>query len=199
MNEKQRQTEFLELFEPVRENLSRFARAMVREREEAKDLVSEAIMLGFENFNKLKDRTAFLSYMFTIIHRLYKRNKRHRSYFTEFDSKFAEQIKANDTSPETIIDVKLLYLALDELPFKQKEAVILFEISGFSIEEIKKIQGGTISGVKSRLKRGREKLGEIMNFGNVPDLHPKNGTNAKPNKSYIKVDLLNIKEHTILN
>lgn len=52
-----------------------------------------------------------------------------------------------------------------------KETVILFEISGLSLEEIKKIQGGTISGVKSRLKRGRETL-EIL-------MKPRNGVMTK--------------------
>jgi DNA-directed RNA polymerase specialized sigma24 family protein len=35
---------------------------------------------------------------------------------------------------------------------------VLFEISGFPLEEIRQLQGGTLSGVKSRLKRGREQL-----------------------------------------
>ena len=60
-------------------------------------------------------------------------------------------------------DIQVLYAALDKLPVKQKEAVVLFEISGFSLEEIKNIQGGTLSGAKSRVKRGREKLAILLN------------------------------------
>jgi len=45
-----------------------------------------------------------------------------------------------------------------KLPDKQREAIVLFELSGFSIEEIRELQGGTISGVKMRLKRGRNQL-----------------------------------------
>ena len=62
-----------------------------------------------------------------------------------------------------------LYAALDKLPAAQKEAVILFEISGFSIKEIAEIQGSTESGVKSRLKRGREALAKLMNDHISPD------------------------------
>ena len=35
------------------------------------------------------------------------------------------------------------------------------------LEEIREIQGGTLSGVKSRLKRGREKLSELLNDKNL--------------------------------
>ena len=50
------------------------------------------------------------------------------------------------------------------LPEEQKEAVILFEISGFSIKEICEIQQAGESAVKQRLKRGRQKLTEILTF-----------------------------------
>jgi DNA-directed RNA polymerase specialized sigma24 family protein len=48
--------------------------------------------------------------------------------------------------------------ALSALPEKQREAVVLFEIEGFSIEEVAKMQNAKISAVKSRLARGRARL-----------------------------------------
>jgi RNA polymerase sigma-70 factor (ECF subfamily) len=47
---------------------------------------------------------------------------------------------------------------LAKLPSRQREALVLFELSGFSLDEIRQLQGGTLSGVKSRMKRGREQL-----------------------------------------
>jgi len=42
---------------------------------------------------------------------------------------------------------------------REREAIILFEVSGFSIEEIRRIQGDrSISAVKSRLSRARSRL-----------------------------------------
>jgi DNA-directed RNA polymerase specialized sigma24 family protein len=54
MEDKERQEYFLKLFEPVRENLVRYARAMTRNPENAKDLVSETILAAYQNFHKLK-------------------------------------------------------------------------------------------------------------------------------------------------
>jgi RNA polymerase sigma-70 factor (ECF subfamily) len=51
--------------------------------------------------------------------------------------------------------------ALGKLPAVQREAVVLFELEGFSIEEIAAIQRVTASAVKSRLSRGRDRLRRV--------------------------------------
>jgi RNA polymerase sigma-70 factor (ECF subfamily) len=56
-----------------------------------------------------------------------------------------------------------LYEMMKQLPAEQKEALTMYEISGLSMEDISKIQGGTLSGVKSRIARARQKLLEILN------------------------------------
>lgn len=48
--------------------------------------------------------------------------------------------------------------ALAGLPPEQREAIVLHDIEGFPVEDIAKMQGVTISAVKSRLSRGRERL-----------------------------------------
>jgi len=47
---------------------------------------------------------------------------------------------------------------LERLPIREREAIVLFEITGLSIKEIQEIQGGTLSGVKSRMARARNRL-----------------------------------------
>jgi RNA polymerase sigma-70 factor (ECF subfamily) len=61
-------------------------------------------------------------------------------------------------------DVYFLHEALAQLTEDQRECLILFEISGFSIKEIMEIQQSSESAVKQRLKRGREKMQEILTF-----------------------------------
>lgn len=43
-----------------------------------------------------------------------------------------------------------------------KESIVLFEITGFSIKEIVEIQDDSVSSVKQRLRRGRERLEKIL-------------------------------------
>ena len=53
--------------------------------------------------------------------------------------------------------------ALGDLPDDQRLAVILFDIEGYSYEEIAEISGVAVGTVKSRLHRGRTRLRDILN------------------------------------
>ncbi len=50
--------------------------------------------------------------------------------------------------------------ALRRVPRPQREALVLFEVVGMSVDEIARLQGVTTSGVQSRLARGRVRLRE---------------------------------------
>jgi len=166
---KEKQDRFLRLLMPVYEQLARVARAMVNSREDARDLISETVLAAFERFEELRDDKAFISYLFTIARRTAKRRRSRAKLFGEYDQQAAEQIRDIQNQPGTSVDVQLLYDALAKLPEKQREAVILFEISGFSLEEIREMQGGSLSGVKSRIARGREKLARLLG-ADAPDV-----------------------------
>ena len=77
-----------------------------------------------------------------------------------------EDQRKEDVNSSTSLktEVYFLYQALSELSDVQQEAIILFEITGFSIKEIMKIQEASESAVKQRLKRGRENLVSILNY-----------------------------------
>lgn len=153
---------FMQLYEPLHRSLERFARTMTGSREEARDLVSETVLLAFEGFERLRDRDAFLSFLFTIARRLHRKHHRRKERFGTYDEEQVAAIRDNGPMPDARVDVERLYTALAELPERQREAVVLFEISGLSLEEIRTIQGGTLSGVKTRLVRGRRRLAELL-------------------------------------
>jgi RNA polymerase sigma-70 factor (ECF subfamily) len=48
--------------------------------------------------------------------------------------------------------------ALATLEPAQREAIVLFELHGYSIDEIAEIQRASVPAVKSRLTRGRDRL-----------------------------------------
>ena len=51
--------------------------------------------------------------------------------------------------------------ALGKLEPAQREAIVLFELHGYAIDEIAEIQQASVSSVKSRLVRGRERLRRV--------------------------------------
>ncbi len=183
MTESEKKTEFLKLYNEVHPNLLRFARAMTNSRDEGRDLASETILIAYERFDKVKSRQAFLSYLFSIATRIHKRRRWRLRFFGEYDEIKAGQLVAQISSPDIGPDVEILYQALDKLPVKMKETVILFEISGLNLEEIREIQGGSLSGVKSRLVRGRAMLKEILTSDREFDTSPANTAENGYNKN----------------
>lgn len=155
-----KQEEFLKLLNPIKDNLSRYCRSVSYSYDDAKDLMSETILIAYQSFSDVREDRAFLSYLFTIASRLNMKKKEKAKKF--------DRILDNDyvhyQSIEESVDVNILYNMLQKLPLKQAEAIILFEVNGFNLEEIKEIQGGTLSGVKSRLKRARESLKSELDF-----------------------------------
>lgn len=161
---KEKQEQFLKLYEPVHERFERFCRARVFGELDFRDLMNDTLLVAFEKFDSIKSHEAFLSFLFSVSVRLLS-NMRQKKREVRFPEDFTgNQLKDSGVSPQQHADVYYLYETLRKLPDAQRESIILFEISGFSIAEIAEIQSSTESAVKQRLKRGREKLTELMTF-----------------------------------
>lgn len=63
--------------------------------------------------------------------------------------------------------------ALLQLPFEQRQAVLLSDLHGYHYEEIAKIAGSSVGTVKSRIHRGRERLRSILST--QPELFGRHG------------------------
>ena len=157
---------FMALLEPCLARLSRYCRAMTRDEqataEDGEDLLSDAILLAYENFENLRATEAFPSYIFTTARRLYYRRAKRNAIWERFTPVSREIPDDRWNAAELRLDLDALDRALLALPEKQREAIVLFEISELSLAEIQGIQGGSLSGVKSRIVRGREKLAELL-------------------------------------
>lgn len=153
---------FMELYQPLHPRISNYCRAITGQNETAKDLLSETILNAYENFDKLKKHDAFIYYLFGIASNLFKKQLRRKKFSATYEPESELKITDTKVNSEDWVDVSILYEQLKKLPNKQREAIILFEINGFSIEEIQTIQKGSISGVKSRLSRGRMKLKQLL-------------------------------------
>jgi RNA polymerase sigma-70 factor, ECF subfamily len=169
---------FMRLLEPCHDRLARFARAMTNSHEDAEDLLSDTILLAYEKFDTIREPQAFLGWLFTVASRLHKRRRWRASLFQPFERLSAHAGTRDDeasyeweppsqgasatSAPDVFVDVNLLYAALERLPSKQREAFVLFEITGLSLVEIQEVQGDSLSSVKMRLARARERLLDLL-------------------------------------
>ena len=161
---KTKQAYFLELYNPNHDRFERFCRARVYGDMDYRDLINDTLLVAFDKFETLKSKDAFLSFLFSICVRIIGNyhQKKKETRFKKEDAIFSLHDKG--TSPNEAADVHFLHVALAQLVEEQREAIILFEIAGFSIKEIVEIQAVSESAVKQRLKRGREKLVEFFTY-----------------------------------
>lgn len=161
---------FLELLEPVQPRLYRYALAVTSNPDDAKDLMSDTILIAYEQFDKLRDPARFLHLLLVIASRLVRRRRWRGKRNVELSQEMMDRISITCESIERQADLALALEALKFLPQKQRETVILFDVLDLSLEEIRQLQGGTLSGVKARLTRGRVALASRL--GVRQDLAP---------------------------
>lgn len=184
---QEREERFLSLMLPIKDSLSCFINALEHDRTEARDIMSETIALAFEHFERLSHEVAFLSWTMTIARRLIYRKQRrlrreiamhwitasisglHRHETTDspvsentIDSLLPHYQTHSEPTPDKAVDIQLLYDALEHLPLKQREALILSDVMDYDLQEIAYIQSASLSAVKQRVVRGRARLKAIL-------------------------------------
>lgn len=162
--ERDQQAYFLKLYEPVHERFEKFCRARVYGGMDYEDLIHDTLIVAYQKLDTLKSEEAFLSFLFSISVRLLANNKRKKKEDLAISDQALKGLPDVNAHTDLDADVSFLHQALALLPEAQREAVILFDISGFNLKEVCEIQNASLSAVKQRLKRGRHKLTQILTF-----------------------------------
>lgn len=152
----------MELYEPVHVRFEKFCKARAYGNFNFKDLMHDALVVAYERFDSLKNEGAFLHFLFGIAIRLLANENRKISSERLSDHMQAYNYSVDSDRTDKLLEINLLYEAISLLPDLQKESIILFEISGFSIREVAQLQQSSEDAVKQRLVRGRKKLLELM-------------------------------------
>jgi RNA polymerase sigma-70 factor, ECF subfamily len=156
---------FRRLIEPLHDRVLGFARSLSRSTAEGDDLFQDAMVRAFGKLDALRDDSAFRPWLFRIVVTVHRSHCR-RAFFrrvipigdaTETDDN--ETLFRNEAwNPDAAEAHRRARKALAELGAAQREAIVLYEIEGFAVDEIAAIQRVSMSAVKSRLARGRERL-----------------------------------------
>lgn len=151
------------LYEPLHARLCRFVQTLVWDKEEAKDIVSETILVTYENVENVRDNDALLGYMFSVASNLVNRKLRRKKFWGWFDPASA-QTKRDTSGSESSLMRYELNLALHKLPQKQREALVWYEVSGLTMEQIAGLHHMSIEGVKSSISRARKALAKQLEW-----------------------------------
>lgn len=157
---KQKQDAFMAVYEPVHENFVRFCQARAYNVMNVDDLVNESLLRAYQKWDKIKKKDALIYFLFGTARNIVLNTIRKKREVA-LDA-VSENALYTRNSAEMNLEVEFLYKQLDKLDDLKKEALILFEISGFSIKEVAKIQNSSEASVKMKLSRGRKELKELM-------------------------------------
>jgi RNA polymerase sigma-70 factor (ECF subfamily) len=165
MNQAEREARWrrlLVLIEPIHVRAAATARRLCRSSADGDDLYQESLVRAFEKLHTLRDDAKFGSWFYAVL------LSRHRSWFRRWSSHWRslDEIRGDaepvgeDGGPwiDRAWRAGRLSRALATLPAVQREAVVLFELDGHSLEEVAAMQGASLAAVKSRLARGRDRL-----------------------------------------
>jgi RNA polymerase sigma-70 factor, ECF subfamily len=154
--------DFITLLEPHYNSAAQYCRALYSNGKDAEDGIQDAIIGAMQHFRSLRDDSKFRSWFFTIITRTFYRSRRKQN---GTDKLFMPLKESHSSFPDVYTDdhleerEKILLAALDVLNENERTAILLFEIGGLSLEEIRIVQKEkSISAIKSRLSRTRLKL-----------------------------------------
>lgn len=154
--------EFLALYKPVHERFVRYCSSHAYGIIETQDLVQDTLLKTMQHFGSLKDKEKLLPFMISIANNIMHNVLRRRKFSGVYNEKAFSKLNATTNNPETAMDIHYLYKALNTLPEKDKEAIILFEITGYTIKEIAAIQSSNENATKTRLSRARQKLKSLL-------------------------------------
>jgi len=143
------------------------ARFLVRNADDAEDLVHDAYLRALRYFASYRGGDE-RSWLLTIVRRTcYRWLKRQRTgpRLTEFDE-YRHASTAPEAAPDSAVEQaalrESLLRAVEQLPLEFREAIVLRDLQGLSYRETADVLGVPIGTVMSRLARGRRRLQSVL-------------------------------------
>lgn len=132
-------------------------------RSDADDLAQDALVKAYLSSAGYQDKGRFRSWLFKIAYNTFLNHKAGLRTAETID-KARTLISSN--AADSSFEHQSLYLALRTLPPKERSAVTLFYLNGYSIKEIAAITDTSEDAVKKQLSRGRDKLRKELTIDN---------------------------------
>jgi len=168
MNAENVRARFEILFLPLMNEAYNLARWLMRNPEDAEDMVQESYLRAYKFFGSFHEGTNPRAWLLRIVRNtcytaLAKSERTRREVPLEEEAH--EIPDASPLPPVTLskkATLEVVRAAIAELDTQFREAIVLRELEGLSYKEISEVTGVPIGTVMSRLSRGRNQLALLL-------------------------------------
>lgn len=154
---------------PLLPRLYNFARWLTQDRSEAEDLVQETYLKALKGFASFQQGTNFPAWIYKILRNTFltSRTGLKAGMMTSLDDEENPAPEpANTQTPESVLlsraDQQAIENALEQLPVKFREIVLLCDVEEMSYHDIASTLSIPMGTVMSRLSRARKAMRELL-------------------------------------
>lgn len=156
----------------------------VRDADAVDDILQEVYLKAHASLHALKAKGSIASWLFRIAANAIADHYRSRKPTNELPDELAAPEPERDHVAELAVCLRPL---IADLPERYKSAIVLSELEGLPQREVATRLGISLSGAKSRVQRGREKLRERLleccdvelSRGRIVDHEPRDERNVR--------------------
>jgi RNA polymerase sigma-70 factor (ECF subfamily) len=156
--EAERQARLMALLAPHHDRARATARRLCRSNADGDDLFHEALLRALDHVDELRDQEKFRAWFYAVLLSVHRTRHRRNAWRRWLPLDQARVEPAISDGAEAIEGAQRMARALATLAPEQREAIVLFELEGFTLEEVAALQQQSIPAVKSRLARARARL-----------------------------------------
>lgn len=125
----------------------------------ADDIAQESYIKAYLSVENLENPDKFRYWLYRIGHNTFLSHKRSEKLMVGY-----EEVKEmqSESASDSNFKYQELHLALNRLPLKERIAILLYYMEGYSIREISGIVDSSEESVRQQMSRGRKHLKEYL-------------------------------------
>lgn len=155
------------IYDKYKDDLLTLATALLYQKTEAEDVVHDVFCSLIRSAQKLRLNTSLKGYLVTCVANNARNKNRANARHENVGLDAVRSISSDASSPDVAAifgeDLRLLSSSLAQLPYDQREVIILRLYSGMKFKAIAALQAESINTIQGRYRYGLEKLRSLMN------------------------------------
>lgn len=159
------------IYEKYKDNLMTLAAALLYDKNAAEDAVHDVFVTLIKSCGKLQFAGNLKGYLTACVVNCVRNKNKAGQRHQRTSLEYAEPIAPDSTMPDLAVmfgeQSQRLAKAISQLPYDQREVLLLHLYSGLKFKAIANLQGESINTIQGRYRYGLDKLRTILNHESI--------------------------------